>query len=83
VLFDIFFFYRGIKDGFVVNYNEHGTIEKPIQFVAELDEIEFKGEKYPCPHDLEKFLEWRFGDWKTPAKKKIPWEQEGKRLKKW
>jgi phosphorylcholine metabolism protein LicD len=32
----------------------------------ELGEIEYMGTKLQCPKDIERHLEHRYGDWKTP-----------------
>ncbi len=42
-------------------FNNHGTVE-------------LKGNKYPCPGDIEGYLEYIFGDWQTRIDKKgKPW----------
>lgn len=38
----------------------------PCKYWDNLREIEFLDEKFLCPEDIEGYLEWRFGDWKTP-----------------
>ena len=32
----------------------------------DLGETEFMGETFKCPEDIEGYLTWRFGDWRTP-----------------
>lgn len=84
VIFDIYYFYSGIKDGVAINYNEHGIIEKPLKYVKKLSTLSHEGETYPIPNHLEEFLVWRFGsDWKTPRKSKQSWEKDACHLTPW
>ena len=82
VIFDIYLFY---EDGDVAyNYNPEGYILKPMKFIEELGEIEFEGDKFPIPGNIEEYLVWRFGEnWKTPTGKKVPWQTEATHLQKW
>ncbi len=41
-------------------FNNHGTIN-------------LKGDEYPCPSDIEGYLEYIYGDWETRKKKGKPW----------
>lgn len=82
VIFDIYYFYTGIKRGKVINYNDLGIIEKPFEFVDKLSSLVFEGINYPIPNKIEKFLKWRFGNnWKIPRTNKQPWLQDANHLK--
>jgi len=39
----------------------------PAGYWLDLSEIEFLGIKLKCPKEIERYLEWRFGDWRTPV----------------
>ena len=46
---------------------EYNTFILPKRFYDKLQEIEFYGEKYNVPEDVEGYLEYNYGkDWKTP-----------------
>jgi len=84
VIFDIYFFYSGIEARFGVNLNPEGVIKKPIKFINRTNILVYNGVTYPIPRYLTQFMEWRFGkDWRTPAKSKIPWQNEAPNLIKW
>jgi lipopolysaccharide cholinephosphotransferase len=40
----------------------------PKRFYDEHTELEYKGRKYTVPKDYEGYLEYHYGDWKTPVK---------------
>ena len=40
----------------------------PKKFFDKLDEISFRGQIYSTPNDVEEFLTYVYGDWKTPIK---------------
>lgn len=43
----------------------------PAEFFDTLDEMEFLGRTFKCPHDPEKFLEYEYGDWRTPVRSTV------------
>lgn len=84
VIFDIYYFYRGLRDAYAMNYNQEGIIAKPLRFVEKLGKLTFDGRHYPVPDPLDEFMVWRYGkDWKTPATKKVPWQEEASHLERW
>lgn len=40
----------------------------PAHFHDELDTVEFDGQNYPIPADVDGYLTQRYGDWRTPNK---------------
>lgn len=40
----------------------------PSEFLDSLDTIEFLGRTFNCPRNPEKFLEYQYGDWRTPKR---------------
>ncbi|MCC7500673.1 LicD family protein [Candidatus Nomurabacteria bacterium] len=40
----------------------------PAPFLDTLGEIEFLGRTFKCPSNPEKFLEYQYGDWRTPKR---------------
>lgn len=82
IIFDIYYFYSGIKDGLAMNYNDCGVIEKPLEFITTLGTLEHNGINYPTPSNLDAFLEWRYGtDWRIPKKSKQEWSIDANHLK--
>ena len=81
VIFDIYYFYTGIKEDVAINYNEHGIFEKPLKFVENLSTIEFDGNTYPIPSPIDDYLEYRYGKWQTPKTDKDSWEKDTSCLK--
>lgn len=41
----------------------------PAHFYDNLEKVKFEGKEYFLPVESEKYLEYRYGDWKTPQKK--------------
>lgn len=65
-----FLFYKEMNDMYYLTLYHN---KKPIALTAhkeaydDLGTIEFLGEEVPCPKDIEKHLEHRYGkDWRTP-----------------
>lgn len=84
VIFDIYYFYRGLKPKIAFNVSAEGLIQKPLRYISKLDVLRFENENYPIPNHIEEFLEWRFGaDWKIPKKKKVAWQDEATHLEVW
>jgi len=48
--------------------NKIATYKKvPAIFYEKLQSINFKGIQFLIPHDIEEYLTYRYGDWKTPV----------------
>ncbi len=56
------------------------TLRIPARFFDSLDEIEFLGRTFKCPHDPVGYLEYQYGkDWRTPKRSSDPeqyWTRE-------
>jgi len=48
--------------------NKTVTKKVPRQFYDNLSMIEFDKKKFPAPADLDGYLTYRYGDWRTPVK---------------
>jgi len=64
VLIDICFFYPVADD--LVNIGESGTYVDKKDIIGDIQFIDTKYGKLPFPEHIEKYLEWRYGDWQTP-----------------
>jgi phosphorylcholine metabolism protein LicD len=52
----------------IVGGNPTVLQEIPAKFLDETIKYNFQGQKYTIPKDYEKYLEYMYGDWKTPVK---------------
>jgi hypothetical protein len=68
VCIDLFFYYSGIEDGFLVNCNTDCVIRIPTTLVEPIsDSYSWQGLMLPVPVRLEDYLEWTYGlDWRIP-----------------
>jgi len=57
------------------NVTELGLAKQPYSLFNPLGKYEFKGEEFSVPNDIEKYLEVRFKDWKTPANGGMKWDK--------
>ena len=66
VTIDLFFYYA--EDGKLVTGVDHdfGYLQKFAFTLFDLQEIDFLGQKFFAPSDIEKNLEENFGDWRKP-----------------
>lgn len=66
-------------------YNEADIIYQPMdksgkvfvfpkEVYSDFGTIEWRGEKFNCPKDVDGYLTARYGDWKTPILKKDGWD---------
>jgi hypothetical protein len=84
VIFDICFFYTGIKPFYAIYLDPTGYIEKPIKYISKLGTLTYDRVDYPIPNKVEEFLTWKYGqDWRTPKTKKVAWQEESPTLKPW
>jgi hypothetical protein len=63
VILDIFHYYTDIVEGKLVSVSELGYITKPL---FEIKDLDTKYGKLPFLHPIEKYLEDRYQDWRTP-----------------
>ena len=71
IAIDLMWFYE--KGDNIINKNNGGTWVKPKERFKNLENIEFKGNRYPCPEPIW-YLEHRFKNWRTPmAREGRPW----------
>jgi len=54
----------------------------PYRFLKEGEWVKFKGEKFLVPSPVKEYLEWTYGDWKTPSREHAKQYWEGKDVKK-
>jgi hypothetical protein len=66
-IFDIYFY--EIEGDEAVNRNELGVMRLPTKFLN-TENIKTKYGNLPFPSPIEEYLQYRYGDWKTPSKKK-------------
>ncbi len=72
VIFDIYYFYRGLTEGCLVNFNDRGYREKPAHLVDNRIACHWPGHPditVHVPHPIEQYNEWRFGpEWRIRKK---------------
>jgi len=70
LIFDIYFFYEGAKDGYLVHYIDTSYREKPRQFIDQLQSRPWPTDstiQVNVPSPVEDYCAWRFGpNWRTP-----------------
>lgn len=49
----------------------------PRELVLPLRSVEVAGRSYPVPHDVEGYLTYRYGDWRTPRTDWAYWRDDG------
>ena len=82
VVFDIYYFYSGLTENCLVNFNDQGYREKPAHLIENRVARPWPG--HPditvyVPHPVEDYNEWRFGpEWRI---KKKNWELTEKDIK--
>lgn len=53
------------------NMRTLGRKQLPDYFFKNLSSIKLRDSKYPCPSNVEKYLEWKYGKgWRTPTPRK-------------
>ena len=74
ILFDIYYFYRGLTEGHYVNFNNAGYREKPARLVDNRERIAWPGHPdifVNVPHPAEEDRAWRFGpEWRVRKRPK-------------
>jgi glycerol-3-phosphate cytidylyltransferase len=69
VLFDIYYFYRGLAEGCYVNFNDAGYREKPAHLVDNRVSVNWPGHPdilVNIPHPADEYNAWRFGpEWRV------------------
>jgi glycerol-3-phosphate cytidylyltransferase len=72
ILFDIYYFHRGLTEGHYVNFNDAGYREKPAHLVENRARIGWPGQPdilVNIPHPIEDYTAWRFGpEWRIRKK---------------
>lgn len=49
----------------------------PADLVLPLATLDVEGISYPVPHDVDSYLTYRYGDWRTPTDQWCYWEDDG------
>jgi glycerol-3-phosphate cytidylyltransferase len=72
ILFDIYYFHRGLTEGCYVNFNDSGYREKPAHLVDNRARVAWPGQPdlfVYAPHPTEEYNAWRFGpEWRIRKK---------------
>jgi len=78
VCVDLFFYYSGIEEGFLVNCTPDCIIRIPVDLVEPIrGDFVWEDIVLPIPAMLEEYLEWTYGaDWRTPKTTKSPFSEE-------
>lgn len=66
---DLFFHQKQDRDDWHCIYKQNVCIPAivPSHFFEELQMIEFHGMTFNCPRNLDGYLTYKYGDWKTPV----------------
>lgn len=68
VIFDIYYFYRGLTEGCYVSFNNAGYREKPAHLVEHRTRVGWPGHPdivVNVPHPMDEYNAWRFGpEWR-------------------
>lgn len=72
VIFDLTFYYTGIKEWKVISYSDVGIVSEDASLFGWL-----------IPSPCDKYLEQRYWDWRTPASEFAPWNTYCKSIVKW
>lgn len=68
VLIDVFVKYRqDDRYHWIIGRKKPTRKSAPARFYDELAHVQFNGRTYPVPGDAEGYLEFRYGDWRTPV----------------
>jgi len=78
VCVDIFFYYSGIEEGFLVNSTPEWNIRIPVNLIDPISHgFAWQDMVLPTPARLEEYLEWTYGaDWRVPKTFKGPWADD-------
>jgi hypothetical protein len=85
VVFDLWFVYTDVDDGYVVTFSEYGKMKTPASMVSDLTKkrfiIEEKEYDIKLPNNLDDYCEMRYGKtWRTPKTSKGPWQDDAGNL---
>ena len=85
VVFDLWFVYTDVDEGFAVTYSEYGKMKTPIDMITNIKSKKYivEGEELDLilPNQLEDYCEMRYGsDWRIPKTYKGPWQQDAGNL---
>jgi|3_EtaG_2_1085321.scaffolds.fasta_scaffold45215_1 hypothetical protein len=86
-IFDIWFVYGDVDDGFFITFTEYGKMKTPAHFIENIsrEDLVIGGKEYslPMPLPYEEYCECRYGkDWNTPKTSKDPWQEDAGNLEK-
>jgi hypothetical protein len=78
VCVDIFFYYSGIEEGFLVNSTPEWNLRIPAHLVQPIrHDLVWQDLVLPTPALVDDYLEWTYGaDWRTPKTSKGPYEED-------
>jgi glycerol-3-phosphate cytidylyltransferase len=74
LIFDIYFFHEGVRDGHIINYNRASYREKPRHLIDNAATQGWPGQpdiRVNVPSPVEEYCAWRFGEnWRVPTRPK-------------
>jgi len=85
VIFDIWFVYTDVEEGYGVTFSDLGRMKTPVKFIRDMKKSSWivDGKEYivRLPNKPEEYCEMRYGsDWRTPKKYKGPWQDDAGNL---
>jgi hypothetical protein len=80
---DFYYFWRGIEEDKIINVNDHGVWRLDFNLVMPTKMTIWNNMRIDFPNNVEKYLEWHYGDWKTPRESKQEWWKDAKNLEKY
>lgn len=80
---DFYYFWSGIEEGKIINVNDHGVWRLDFNLVIPTKMTIWNNVRIDFPNNVEKYLEWHYGDWKTPRKSKQEWWKDAKNLEEY
>lgn len=80
VTVDVYFFYKGVEEDFLICYVDQGIIRRKIEHINNIKKVKFKHGIFPVPTPTDEYLEYYYGPtWKTPTgRKKSNWTYDAK-----
>lgn len=81
IIFDIYFFYEGVEDSVLLNYNDCGVLRQESRYFDVVEPLAFGDDTFPVPSPVDEYLVARYGtDWSTPRAEKRPWNEDAANL---
>jgi hypothetical protein len=82
VIVDLYFYYSGIEEGFLVNCTDACVLRIPVEYSEEIPASHtWSGLSLPVPPRVEDYLAWTYGDWEVPRQGKSFWVEDRPNLR--